>query len=342
MDIKKILGDFFTTSPYKQRFLKYFLIVASPMFFFLSYYNYLNDYYFYGVIELLIGLMGISILIFFKNELYLNIASRITALLIIIFYIDVVFTSLNTPGICIFFSLFPILIFFLTNLKEGIFWTVVFLIVFAIALLRYFSEYGELPPNLEDNLFAVGVVFVLLTILAIFYEWNKNQYEEMLKKSAETDFLTDIFNRRKFRELLKKEIERSRRYYIPLSLISLDLDDFKEVNDNFGHKTGDYVLKELVRVIEFRIRETDIFARVGGEEFMILSPETTLEGAKRLAEDIRLSIAEHHFEDVGHITISLGVAEYITGNSPDTFINRADNQLYKAKKKGKNRVEAIE
>ncbi len=165
--------------------------------------------------------------------------------------------------------------------------------------------------------------------------------EGKLLELAEKDPLTMIYNRRKLFELLRMEIEKARRYARPLSLIMIDIDHFKKINDNYGHTIGDIVLKTTTDIIQGGIRKVDIFARYGGEEFIILSPETDINGAVALAEKIRSLIEGHPFPTAGIVTISTGVVELTDKDSGDCFIEKADCALYMAKKNGRNRVEKI-
>ncbi len=164
------------------------------------------------------------------------------------------------------------------------------------------------------------------------------QLNNKLTELSETDPLTQIYNRRKLFELLEVEISKSKRYLRPLSLLILDLDHFKKVNDTFGHDTGDEVLKTAANIISGVKRKGDIFARYGGEEFVLVSPETTLTGVSALAEKIRSHIEQHPFPKVGKVTVSIGAAEF-SGNEADALLKKADEALYEAKKKGRNRVE---
>ncbi len=164
------------------------------------------------------------------------------------------------------------------------------------------------------------------------------ELNKKLSQLSATDPLTAIFNRRKLFELLGLEVEKTKRYGRPLSLIILDLDHFKRVNDTFGHDAGDAVLKTTTNIISGVIRNTDIFARYGGEEFIIALPETALAGAAALAEKIRVAVEHHLFPAVGRITVSIGASEY-SGNETDALVKRADEALYAAKRKGRNRVE---
>ncbi|MDM8561432.1 diguanylate cyclase [Candidatus Parabeggiatoa sp. HSG14] len=165
------------------------------------------------------------------------------------------------------------------------------------------------------------------------------QERESLKIQATTDGLTGIYNRRKFEFFLATEIEKAIRYKTALSLIMFDIDHFKKVNDLYGHQSGDYVLQELSRIVINNIRSNDIFARWGGEEFMILVPNNDLENANQLAEKLRGIIATSPFENIPKITSSFGVVQFEHEESGEDFVHRVDELLYLAKHKGRNRVE---
>lgn len=157
-------------------------------------------------------------------------------------------------------------------------------------------------------------------------------------KLSETDQLTKIYNRVKFVNELEKEINRSERYQTKLSLIMFDIDHFKAVNDKYGHDIGDETLIKLTEVVSKTVRDTDVFARWGGEEFMVLAPQTGLEEAIRLAERIRKNIAEKEIKQVGHVTCSFGVTEFKATDDFDKFTKRVDEALYQAKENGRNQV----
>jgi diguanylate cyclase (GGDEF)-like protein len=166
----------------------------------------------------------------------------------------------------------------------------------------------------------------------------KKLHEE-LRIAAAVDTLTGIYNRNKIDQTLELEIERAKRYKSPLSLILFDLDNFKNINDTYGHQSGDYVLKTVINVIKANIRLIDSLGRWGGEEFMLLAPETGMEKVIELAEKIRQCVELFAFEKVGTITISCGVAEFREDDTVDSLIKRADDALYRAKRKGRNLVE---
>jgi diguanylate cyclase (GGDEF)-like protein/PAS domain S-box-containing protein len=162
--------------------------------------------------------------------------------------------------------------------------------------------------------------------------------EEIIKLSI-TDKLTKIFNRLKLDQELEKEIQRSRRNHNSFAVIMMDIDYFKSVNDTYGHQTGDSVLQAFANILKTNIRETDIFGRWGGEEFLIISLNNSLDGGVILAEKLRKIIEHHKFEKVGHLTCSFGVSAFNTNSNFDSIIFNADEALYKAKKNGRNRVE---
>lgn len=166
---------------------------------------------------------------------------------------------------------------------------------------------------------------------------EKNQ--ELLKLSI-TDKLTEIYNRAKLDKTLQEEFNRSKRYKTEFSVILIDIDFFKKVNDTFGHQIGDDVLKESAQVLKNSIRLTDVLGRWGGEEFLIISPQTNLEGAVKIAEHINNAIKLYKFKTYPNkVTMSIGVASYFEDMSKiEEILLNADKSLYKAKENGRDRV----
>ncbi|MFH2091908.1 MAG: diguanylate cyclase [Pseudomonadota bacterium] len=160
----------------------------------------------------------------------------------------------------------------------------------------------------------------------------------VLEVQATTDTLTQIYNRAYFNTRMEQEMSRATRYENQLSLIMFDIDNFKQINDTFGHIAGDSVLKDICNLCMRNIRSSDILARWGGEEFVILLPESKKETAISLAEKLRLIFQDHSFSVPTQVTCSFGITDYITKESKDTFINRADDALYRSKETGKNKV----
>jgi two-component system, cell cycle response regulator len=168
------------------------------------------------------------------------------------------------------------------------------------------------------------------------------QYHEEIYRMTIMDGLTQIHNKRYLYEALEREIIRGRRHERDLAILMFDIDHFKRINDVHGHLAGDFVLKELARIVQARIRRDEVFARYGGEEFAIILPETSLEGAGALAETLRQKVAEHLFvfqADSIRVTISIGGAILQDADrSANDLIKRADEKLYAAKNGGRNRV----
>lgn len=162
-----------------------------------------------------------------------------------------------------------------------------------------------------------------------------------LEQIATTDKLTGIYNRHKFEELFALEAERSRRFSLPLSMILIDIDHFKSINDTYGHDAGDDVLRYFSSIIRENIRKIDIFARWGGEEFLVLSPGTDLENIQKVAEKLRHAVETSAFPKSENVTISLGVSAFKEKDTFSTLFQRADQGLYHVKQHGRNQVGVI-
>ncbi len=165
----------------------------------------------------------------------------------------------------------------------------------------------------------------------------RSRLEELEKLSA-TDPLTGAWNRLPLERSVDTEISRSQRYHHPATLIFFDVDYFKKVNDVFGHAVGDQVLISLVALVRRNIRASDSIYRWGGEEFVLLATSTHHRAGALLAEKIRRKVEEYDFPEVGKVTISLGVAEFLPGDSQESWFRRADTSLYNAKESGRNCV----
>ncbi len=172
----------------------------------------------------------------------------------------------------------------------------------------------------------------------ILREQNILVERETYKELAEIDALTGAGNRRFFDSKLAETLNEANRYKRPLALIMFDIDKFKNINDTYGHETGDFILKELSRLIKQNLRTTDFFTRYGGEEFIIIAPETSLATAKELAERLRIKIAEYNFNIGQNVTCSFGVTEIVKDDTIQGIVFRVDNALYDAKISGRNKV----
>lgn len=167
---------------------------------------------------------------------------------------------------------------------------------------------------------------------------RQEKLTEEIKNLSEIDHLTEMYNRRKITELFETEYARYKRYKYPLSIILVDIDFFKMINDEYGHNQGDITLKEIASILKTEVRESDHVGRWGGEEFLIICPETDINGAATLAEKLRNTINEYTFTNVGHRTASFGITTCSDDCTFESMINRADKALYTAKSEGRNNV----
>lgn len=198
-----------------------------------------------------------------------------------------------------------------------------------------YYEKKTITPLKDDHGVIVGFVSTGKDVT------EETMLNQEIKRIATIDQLTGIYNRHKFEELFALESERSRRFSQPLSLILIDIDHFKRVNDTHGHDVGDKVLVQLSAIVQETIRKIDIFARWGGEEFLLLCPGTDIENVREIAEKIRASVENASFPVVEKVTISLGLSSFNPDDSFNELFKRADQGLYYAKEHGRNQVVAL-
>jgi diguanylate cyclase (GGDEF)-like protein len=204
-------------------------------------------------------------------------------------------------------------------------------IITALALVTYIYHDQALALRFVATL-SLMYFFTSIMIGVITEQQSK------LKALATRDPLTNASNRNYMKKSFQSAIDRALRGYGKASLVYLDLDHFKPINDTYGHSAGDRILIELVKLVKSRIRQVDEIFRSGGEEFIILLSDTDLRGALTFADDLRRQIDEHVFHDEIKVTASLGVAEYHHNQDVEQWIKEADKQLYKAKHHGRNCV----
>jgi len=209
---------------------------------------------------------------------------------------------------------------------------------------------------LERELFILLGTLITLILEAVFIvipairyaTHHENELNKLVKERTKeleelsiTDPLTKLYNRRKIDEMLAYETERAHRNRSSFSVILLDIDKFKDVNDTYGHQVGDAILIQISQLLSNNIRKIDTLGRWGGEEFFIISTEGYGNKAAEFAEKIRSIIEMHDFDEVGKVTCSFGVTHYIEGDTQDSILQRCDKALYKAKNSGRNCVNEI-
>jgi diguanylate cyclase (GGDEF)-like protein len=229
------------------------------------------------------------------------------------------------------FFLYPVLI------------TAFFLMRPLMALIATLTSIVFVTVSIHQHLPMFETTKILFSLLAtaffaFTFAWQRNRQSDDLHKLSRVDQLTGVGNRRALREKLDDLVLVHARDKQPMSLIILDLDDFKIVNDQHGHLTGDDVLIKICTLMRQRIRATDYLFRYGGDEFMILANNSDLSTSSVLAEDIRRLIDGAQHAEHGRVSVSIGVSEYRLGESPDQWLARADSAMYSVKRSGKNAV----
>ncbi len=202
-----------------------------------------------------------------------------------------------------------------------------------------------LTPDLREAWMRL-VIMGLIVGMSLYARRHIIELERMraeLKGLATTDSLTKAYNRAKFEDLIEVEIERAKRFKHSLSIVMFDIDDFKSVNDTYGHAAGDEVLKEFAGIARAHTRKINHLIRWGGDEFIIVPVETAIEGAVILCERLRVAIEGFDFKKAGKVTASFGAAQYREeDDTKETLLKRLDDALYRAKGDGGNKVEMIE
>lgn len=201
---------------------------------------------------------------------------------------------------------------------------------------EWFYHYSDPVMQVVD--ISSGAIFAILGNFMIILAFVNMYYRQMEKTEqlAIRDSMTGLYNHLYIVSRLEEEIGRSARYQTPLSIIIVDLDHFKKINDTFGHLMGDTVLKQVSKVIKSQCRTVDKIGRYGGDEFLVILPETSMENASKLATRLRDSIQKLKFGQPVEVTISQGIAGYEQGETADAMIERADTNLYTAKNSGRN------
>ncbi|MFA6193050.1 MAG: cache domain-containing protein [Sulfurimonas sp.] len=230
------------------------------------------------------------------------------------------------------------------NLKsQYIFYIVMFIILLALIFSYYVSNmvknsFFKYNEKISDKTKQLVELNQSLEQKVAERTDELNKIKDNFEKLATTDALTSMHNRYFIMKILSSEISRSNRYKTPLSLIMYDIDFFKNVNDTYGHDVGDTVLFSLSTFVMENLREVDIVGRYGGEEFLIILPNTMLVHAKEYAQRLRKKVEEHSFEAVGKVTISMGIVEIEPAENINEIFKRVDNLLYTSKNSGRNRI----
>jgi diguanylate cyclase (GGDEF)-like protein len=259
---------------------------------------------------------------------------------------------LSRQGLC-FALLLPVLLYGYESQRKGLqvmgICVLVYLI-YEVASMQLGAFGNENLSGITHGLFSVFSLFQYLALAGcVLYMQNYTRLQETqaglvsqkMQRMAVHDGLTGLWNHTFMEQMIGDAINRSKRSRTPLSVLMIDVDYFKQVNDTYGHNTGDQVLKELISVLKTHKRSTDYLGRWGGDELVMLLTDTNLAGAANLAEKLRRLVEEHAFPRCKQLTISLGASEYQEGDSPLAIVERADAAMYQAKRGGRNRAESL-
>lgn len=244
----------------------------------------------------------------------------------------------NATALVMFFMWISLFAWYFLDAQHGMFINLLIVLCYMVLLTRLVAP-ARYPIHL---LTMIGS----LTAAGVIIEMGKRQVSRLLaqlERAAVTDPLTGLANRRSFEARSHSEMTRCERYGVVTSLLLLDIDHFKSINDTWGHHTGDEVLKFVAATLSKLTRDSDFAARIGGEEFVCMLPETNIEGAVVFADRIRDALRSHILEDGRLLTTSIGVSQYdMHGTTITQLLNAADTALYEAKENGRDRVVVAE
>ncbi len=280
-----------------------------------------------GVVDLIL-ILGVSLIGLYG---WWSRKVRFASMGMTLFFMTGLVVIINLLGASLIYWAYPTMVaaFFLVKPREAV----------AINLLVMVLAVPVLVPELPTMQFIIVLVTLLLNnIFAYVFATRMNEHREHLSYLAERDPLTGIGNRRALNARLEDVITRQHTKVVTASLVVLDMDHFKDVNDTFGHTVGDKILVRLTELVNSQIRVTDDLYRYGGEEFVVVAMGAPRTAAQKLAEQLRLTVEASDLLPERPVTISLGVAELKQEESFEDWLNRADAAMYEAKRAGRNRV----
>ncbi|MEI7668241.1 MAG: GGDEF domain-containing protein [Erysipelotrichaceae bacterium] len=299
-------------------------------------------------INLLAALLSLGLIVFFHT----TNNYRITSLALVMMFVTIlviIITSAGFKNYTLIWSCFvPPLVYSLLGSRKAVHIIRAFLVYLFFIIFLNFYHWKSEGFNFESIQNIFGVLVCTMITMRYFVKSRNVALEILeeknlqLEKASNTDRLTNIYNRTKIDKILEDEILRASRGGHPFSLVMIDIDHFKSINDRFGHIIGDQYLKMVAQIMRDTCRQLDSVCRWGGEEFLIVCPETDVIGATTLANKLLKTIRDYPFESDKSITFSIGVSTYKPLDSEDSLILRADKALYLAKNNGRNRVETVD
>lgn len=314
-------------------------------------YDFLGGAYVSSLFEALVGIFMFVNTPLIAKRLDLDISNNLTLSLMGFSILVVTFEIFPRDSLVVMSAITFAVLAFIYKGKEGIYWSVEFAVLHVLTIMLSVSYYFPVGSMTKNNMWFEGsvpniayvissayIIYFLLSGLLFAHYVVIENYKNAYRHFSSTDRLTGLLNRVAFEEAYARELARVKRYNTSLSVIILDIDNFKEINDTYGHNAGDEVLRSVADLVSSFTRETDYVVRWGGEEFLLLCPETTMIEATTIAEKLREAIALYEFPINRRVTASFGVSSFIEGDSQSSLVGRADKALYKAKNSGKNKV----
>ena len=301
--------------------------------------------YMINTIELISGLIIIYALYDLKYHQNIERIAKLTTATLFLFLLSFIYINQNQSFGIIWMIFLPIYAMTVNGPKLGLQITFGFL---TILLLLAYNSIGHWQSGLWDQMSFIRLTVASLILTFIIYANERSlatarRQEQLaleeLRKLSTLDELTQIANRRSLNKELSSMIHRADRYESPLCIALFDIDNFKQINDQYGHLAGDAVLQQLADIVKHELRCTDILGRWGGEEFLVILPQDDLTSTRLMSEKLRQTIAKTVFTGTeGHITCSFGITQFEKSLNLDQMIERADKALYLAKDAGKNKV----
>ncbi len=321
----------------RYRFTRYLMGVGIFVMPLLAYIDFRYGYYISSVAKTIASFICLAGFLLASHFEYANYINKVVTVALLVVALIGAITKLDSILEMIWVPVLPILFFYLSSIRVGLIFCSIYLFVYCASYLLYPMSVEVVRVDIDIWLQSV-FAFSIAGLLSYWYERENIRQETQLRQVAELDYLTGALNRRGVLRYMQDEVKRSERYHGKLSIILFDIDNFKRINDYHGHGLGDNLLVELTQFVKQQIRTSDVLARWGGEEFLIVTPHTDLHACMELAEKLRCSIATRTFTEIDKVTVSSGVVEQSPGEVIRELVNRADKALYEAKRKGKNCV----
>lgn len=300
-----------------------------------------TDYPLFIIVHMAIMILSVITIIYFHRTDNLQLASLFSVILATFLMASFIYFVQNNHFGLFWFAVYPPFVYFILGRKKG---RIATLSLGVSVLIYIIFSHKSWEPAVFDYISIVNIAgaSICLTLLIVFYEKSKRQAEEslviknnQLHIMSITDRLTGLYNRYKLDETLYELLQKSKNCEKSFSIIIADIDQFKSVNDTYGHLIGDKVLIDVSNLISSRVRQSDIVGRWGGEEFLIICPDTDYSDVMDLTEKIEKDVSGYEFDSIKGISISCGIATCSKGDTIDSLLQRADIRMYECKQSHK-------